>query len=127
MVEEGVQLLDTFLEYLSHEAFRATFSGTNMSGLEAHLGFSLLSPFFESLVNEVELLKLSQNRQDTLYTLSQRLFENANQPVEIHEFLTLHDFISQYTGPNLRWETVGLIIALAGYENNSLLCHEIMT
>lgn len=116
MVEEGVQLLDTFLEYLSHEAFRAIFSGTNMSGLEAHLGFFLLSPFFESIMNEVELLKLSQNRQDTLYTLSQRLFENANQPVEIHEFLTLHDFISQYTGPNLRWETVGLIVALAGYE-----------
>lgn len=114
MVEEGVQLLDTFLDYLSREPFRTTFSETKVSGLESHLGFSLLGSFLDSLTNEVELLKLSQNRQDSLYTLSQRLFENANQQVEIHESMALHDFASQYTGPNLRWETVGLIITLAG-------------
>jgi hypothetical protein len=114
MIEEGVQLLDTFIGYLAQDGLKHALLGAETSGLAAHLGFTLFSHFFESLTKEVEVLNLSRSRQDTLYTLSQRLFENANQAVEINRPLTLHDFISQYTGPNLRWETVGLIITLAG-------------
>jgi hypothetical protein len=114
MIEEGVQLLDTFIGYLSQDGLKHALLGTETSGLAAHLGFTLFSYFFESLTKEVEVLNLLGSRQNTLYTLSQRLFENTNKAVEINRLLTLHDFISQYTGQNLRWETVGLIITLAG-------------
>lgn len=114
MVDEGVQLLDTFLNYLADDCFRQIFSETKGTALESHLGAFLIFPFFGSLVNEVDLIRRSQNRQASLYALSQRIFEKANQPVEIHESFTLQDFSAQYTGQNLRWETVGLIITLAG-------------
>lgn len=114
MVGEGVQLLETFLDYLADDAFRQLFSEARGSGLQTHLGTFLLFPFFESLANEIDFIRHSQNRQESLFALSQRLFEKANQPVEIHSAMTLEEFAAQYTGLNLRWETVGIIITLAG-------------
>ena len=114
MVDEGVQLLGSFLDYLADDAFRQLFSDWKGSGLQGHLGTFLIYPFFDSLVNEINLIRQSENRQASLAALSQRLFEKANQPVDIHRSMTLQDFSAQYTSSNLRWETVGLIITLAG-------------
>ena len=116
MVDEGVQLLDSLLHYLADDCFRQLFSDATGGGvLDSHLGAFLIFPFFGSLVNEVDVIRRSQNRQASLFALSQRIFENANQPVEIHESSSLQEFSAQYTGQNLRWETVGLIITLAGF------------
>ena len=46
MVGEGVQLLETFLDYLADDAFRQLFSEARGSGLQTHLGTFLLFPFF---------------------------------------------------------------------------------
>lgn len=115
MVDEGVQLLETFLDYLADGDFRQLFSEAKGSDLQTHLGTFLLFPFFESLANEIDTIRQSENRQASSFALSQRLFEKANEPVEIHSAMTLEEFAAQYTGLNLRWETVGLIITLAGY------------
>lgn len=114
MVDEGVQLLGSFLDYLADDAFRQVFSGWKDSGLQDHLGTFLIYPFFDSLVNEINLIRQSQNQQASLVALSQRLFEKANQPADVHRSMTLLEFSAQYTSSNLRWETVGLIITLAG-------------
>uniref|UniRef100_A0A093XMK4 Uncharacterized protein YbbC n=2 Tax=Talaromyces marneffei PM1 TaxID=1077442 RepID=A0A093XMK4_TALMA len=120
MVEEGVQLLETFLDYLADDAFRQLFSEAKGNGLQTHLGTFLLFPFFESLANEIDIIRQSEDRQSSLFALSQRLFEKANQPVEIHSAMTLEEFAAQYTGLNLRWETVGLIITLAGIASTEI-------
>lgn len=114
MVDEGVQLLGSFLDYLADDAFRQLFSDWKSSGLQGHLGTFLIYPFFDSLANEINVIQQLQNRQASLVALSQRLFEKASQPVDIHRSMTLQEFSAQYTSSNLRWETVGLIITLAG-------------
>ncbi|CRG89170.1 Pre-mRNA-splicing helicase BRR2 [Talaromyces islandicus] len=108
MVYEGVQLLETFLDYLADDAFRRLFSEMKGGGLQTHLGTFLLFPFFESLAKEIDIIRQSQDRQASLFTLSQRLFEKANQCVEIHSGMTLEEFAAQYTGLNLRWETTSI-------------------
>ncbi|KAL3256614.1 hypothetical protein ABHI18_007448 [Aspergillus niger] len=120
MVDEGVQLLETFLDYLADDDFRQLFSEAKGSDLQTHLGTFLLFPFFESLVNEIDIIRQSENRQASSFALSQRLFEKANEPVEIHSAMTLEEFAAQYTGLNLRWETVGLIITLAGIASTEI-------
>ena len=114
MVDDGVQLLGSFLDYLADDAFRQLFSDWKSSGLQGHLGTFLIYPFFDSLANEINIIQQLQNRQSSLVALSQRLFEKASQPVDIHRSMTLQEFSAQYTSSNLRWETVGLIITLAG-------------
>lgn len=117
LIDDGVQLLDSFLNYLAEDGIRQLFSdskGEN-EGLEAHLGGFLVYPFFDSLVGEVDSIRRSPlNRRATLVSLSRRLFEKAGDRVEIHAGMSLADFSAQYTGANLRWETIGLIITLAG-------------
>lgn len=114
LIDEGVQLLNSFLGYLAGDAFRQLFSDSKGGGLEGHLGGFLVYPFFDSLVSEINVIGQSPNRHTNLVALSRRLFEKASQPVEIHAAMSLQDFCAQYTGPNLRWETIGLILTLAG-------------
>ncbi|EXJ96521.1 hypothetical protein A1O1_01647 [Capronia coronata CBS 617.96] len=120
LIDEGVRLLDSFLQYLADDAFRRLFLKSHGSGLESHLGNFLIYPFFNSLINEINVIENSQDRQASLKILSQRLFEQAQRPVEITTTMTLNDFTSLYTGPNLRWESIGLILTLAG-----IVAHEI--
>lgn len=114
MIEEGVQLLDLFLGSAMDETFRRLFSEWKGNGLESHVGSFLVQPFVDTIKQEIARLQQSENWRSGLPALSQRLFEMSSRPIEIHRAMTLQDFVNQYTGPNLRWETIGVILTLAG-------------
>lgn len=114
MIKEGVQLLEVFLGYAMEDAFGRDFARWKGNGLESHVGAFLVQPFLDTIRAEIDRLQQSDNWRACLPALSQRLFEMSSRPVEIHRAMTLQDFIHQYTGQNLRWETVGFILTLAG-------------
>mgnify|MGYP006873471806 CR=1 FL=1 len=114
MIEEGAQLLELFMGSDMENNFVRVFSEWKGNGLESHIGSFLVQPFLDSIKQETERSQQSENWRTGLPALAQRLFKTSSRSVEIHRTMSLPDFIHQYTGPNLRWETVGVILTLAG-------------
>lgn len=118
---EGAQLLELLLNSAIDNTFRQIFSEWTGNGLESHVGAFLVQPFVDSITEEIARLRRSENRQQDLLTLSRHLFENSSRDVDIHRSMTLQEFVGRYTGSNLRWETVGVILTLAGYVLKAVL------
>jgi hypothetical protein len=112
---EGAQLLETLASSKINTTIARFFSDWKENGLESHVGAFLVQPFADAVIEEIVTLQRSESFRSDLLALSQRLFENSSRAVEIHRVMTLQDFINQYTGPNLRWETMGVILTLVGY------------
>lgn len=115
MIEEGVQILDLFLGFVMDDNLENIFQEWTGNGLELHLGAFLVRPFVNTIADEITHLQQAERWRDGLAALSQRLFDKSNNPVDVRGAMTLQDFVDQYTGPNLRWETVGVILTLIGY------------
>lgn len=111
---EGAQLLETLTSSKINNTVMHFFSDWKGNGLESHVGAILIQPFADAVIEEIVTLQHSKNFRSDLLALSQRLFENSSRPVEIHRLMTLQGLIDQYTGPNLRWETMGAILTLVG-------------
>ncbi|KXG45678.1 Peptidase M19, renal dipeptidase [Penicillium griseofulvum] len=111
---EGAQLLETLASSKINNTIAHFFYDWKGNGLESHVGAFLVQPFADAVIEEIVTVQRSENFRSDLLALSQRLFENSSRIVEIHRLMTLQDFINQYTGPNLRWETMGVILTLVG-------------
>lgn len=116
MIEEGGELLELFMGSAMEDNFGRVFSEWKGNGLESHVGSFLVQPFLDTMKQEMDGVQQSGNSRSGLLTLSQRLFEASSRPVEICRATTLEDFVRQYTGPNLRWEVVGVMLTLAGLD-----------
>lgn len=114
MIEEGVQVLDTFADAMIDGTFRELFDDWSMHGLGAHLGSFLVPFFFETITDVMEILKQQTDRRAGLFELSRRLFDAGRVPVQVHETMSVRDFAIQHTGHNLRWETIGLVLVMVG-------------
>ncbi|KAJ5951090.1 transcriptional regulator family: Fungal Specific TF [Penicillium vulpinum] len=111
---EGAQLLETLSSSRFNTTIMRFFSDWKGNGLESHVGAFLIQPFADAVIEEIFTLQRSENFRSDLLALSQRLFENTSRAVDITRLMTLQGFIDQYTGPNLRWETMGVILTLVG-------------
>ncbi|KAJ5158838.1 Peptidase M19 renal dipeptidase [Penicillium coprophilum] len=111
---EGAQLLEALVSSKIHNVIERLFVDWKGNGLESHVGAFLIQPFADAIIKEIVTLQQSENLRSDLLALSQRLFENSSRAVDIHRLMTLQGFIDQYTGPNLRWETMGVILTLVG-------------
>lgn len=49
-----------------------------------------------------------------LSELSTQIFENSSQPLDPHQSMTVEEYISLFTGSQLRWEAIGNVFAVAG-------------
>lgn len=112
---EGAQLLELLLNPAIENNLKQIILEWTGNGLESHVGAFLVKPFFDSITGEIARLRRSENRQSDLLTLSRHLFENSSRDVNVHRSMTLQDFLGRYMGSNLRWETVGVVLTLAGY------------
>lgn len=124
---EGAQLFELFLSSAIDNTFRQIFSEWTGNGLESHVGAFLVQPFVDSVTEEIAYLRRSEDRQSDLLTLSRHLFENSSRDVDIHRSMTLQEFVGRYTGSNLRWETVGVVLTLAGYVLEAVLGMSVLT
>jgi hypothetical protein len=57
---------------------------------------------------------LTAARPDELYALSETVWRNTRQPLELSGQMTYSDWGHAATGVNLRWEVIGIILALVG-------------
>jgi hypothetical protein len=57
---------------------------------------------------------LTEARPDQLYALSELIWRNTRRPVELHGQMTSVEWAAAATGMNLRWEVIGMILALVG-------------
>ena len=57
---------------------------------------------------------LTEARPDELYALSELIWRNTRRPVELHGQMTSVEWAAAATGMNLRWEVIGMILALVG-------------
>ncbi|KIH87273.1 c6 zinc finger domain containing protein [Sporothrix brasiliensis 5110] len=104
MIEEGAQVLELLARLFTQGIVQQLFAEWMGKGLEVHLGSLLVRPFLDSFDRVL----------DTPSLLSRRLFHATKVPTDVDSSASLNDFADKYTGRNLRWETVGLILALAG-------------
>lgn len=57
---------------------------------------------------------LTEGRPEELYALSEMIWRNTRRPVELHGQMTYTEWAEASTGNNLRWEVIGIILALVG-------------
>ena len=120
LVEQGVQILELVTRLAVHGTLQRVLTTCADRGIESHLGSFLVPSFLHGI--DVELRKhgtstgtsTNANRRLHLTAMSRRLCRTGNRPVEINGARTLGEFSSCHTGPNLRWETIGIMLALMG-------------
>jgi hypothetical protein len=101
----------------------------HLQGLEARLqefhawmragdGYLLFSKAYEVFISELwhylrtTLQEVPQAQR--LQHLSRLVWRNTNKPMHVFASTTVEDWAHQATGPNLRWETVGLLFSAVG-------------
>lgn len=105
MIDEGAQVLELLTPLFTHGILQQLFEEWMGKGLEIHVGSLLVRPFLDSIASVMS---------EGALALSRRLFHTTKAPTDVDGTASLQDFADKYTGRNLRWETVGLILALAG-------------
>ncbi|KKY23200.1 putative c6 transcription factor [Phaeomoniella chlamydospora] len=113
-VEDGANVLNTMVDSVKFDDFRNLFLDWYGRGSELNLGMPYLKFFVDAVAAEITAIRQSSDKRTSLLDLSRRLFENGNKPLVITVSTTLKDFCDQYTGVNLRWETVGVILTFIG-------------
>jgi hypothetical protein len=65
---------------------------------------------------------LELQRPNDLYLMSQKIWENTLKPTDtlMNRDTTAQEFCTNFTGPSLRWEVVGLIMTLVSLLTQSL-------
>lgn len=114
---EGTRLLETIVTSHLDASLNVIFSGWKDNGLESHVGAFLVQPFLNSISDKMSQLRQAEHQRAELLNLSRCLFENSSRNVGICRSMKLQDFIEQYTGLNLRWESLGVVLTLAGLVN----------
>lgn len=104
MIEEGAQVLELLTRFFNQGVLQHLFEEWMGKGLEVHVGSLLVQPFLDSFGSVL----------DSPSALSRRLFHATKMSTDIGGSASMQDFADKYTGQRLRWETVGLILALAG-------------
>ena len=113
-IMEGTHLLESIITSNLDASLNAIFSSWKDNGLESHVGAFLVQPFLNSIADKLAQLRQDEHQKAGLLNLSRALFENSSQNVRIRRSMNLQDFIEQYTGSNLRWESLGVVLTLAG-------------
>lgn len=113
-IEEGAKVLGLLINSLHADTLRWLFRDWYGHGFEEHLGSGFAKHFVESIASEMEAIAASRDISAGLNRLSRRIFDNGNKQVEIDADMTMSEFCQHCTGPNVRWETVGIIITFIG-------------
>lgn len=114
IVEQGVQVLEMVADIVMRGTLQRIFDHWVERDLESHAGSFLVASFLRTITSELCNEASSPDKRSHLTQLSHRLFNAGSVPVEVSQAKTLDDFVTRHTGRNLRWETIGTVLALAG-------------
>jgi hypothetical protein len=94
---------------------KTIFSEWRHYGSEQFLGSTCATLFQESFSAEMAEIERSSDPMNDVRSMSRRLFDNGTKPFAITDSISVKEFYAIYTGLDLRWETVGIIITFIGY------------
>ncbi|PCG98149.1 hypothetical protein PENOC_064700 [Penicillium occitanis (nom. inval.)] len=114
LIEQGVHILELVVGLVVHGTLRRVLLDCTERGLESHLGAFLVSSFVTTIELEVQRLDPNANLQSQFKALSRRLCITGTTPVDVVNVRTVGELANRYTGPNLRWEAIGVVLALMG-------------
>lgn len=111
-IQEGCRILDLLADlpkYEPHINRRYIVEGTTS-----------LIPYVRQCIDQVALERTKKaNPLSALSRLSKDIFTSTSTPLIIANNTSLSELLSMLTGENLRWETVGIILAVAGWSANA--------
>ncbi|KAL4884575.1 hypothetical protein BJY04DRAFT_168101 [Aspergillus karnatakaensis] len=85
---------------------------------DGHLGAAVSWILMESVLISIqktfESLERGRNLETQLRELVLRVFRSSAHPLTSHAAMTVEEYCASFTGPNLRWEVIGLVLATAG-------------
>lgn len=114
IVEECLAVFDQFIALLSIGSIQQILNEWDKQGLQAHLGSFLVQPVFSSMSDMLSTIQQAPDRLCTLLAWCRRLFTASNRSLKVDGQISMQDFTNQFTGPSLRWDSVGLILTLTG-------------
>ncbi|KAL3466706.1 hypothetical protein BJX64DRAFT_249702 [Aspergillus heterothallicus] len=83
-----------------------------------HLTVAVSHIVMEAIVRSVRLLLDGldpvSNLESQLQELAYRIFRSSAHPLTAHSSMTVEEYCGSFTGENLRWEAVGIVLATSG-------------
>jgi hypothetical protein len=109
-IQRGADVLALFQDMPRYRRFTQRWFDLSESSI-------VLQPVFRIWQDEmwnVHKDVLTAARPDELYALSEMVWRNTRQPLELNGQMTYSDWAHAATGVNLRWEVIGMILSLVG-------------
>lgn len=113
-IKAGVDLLAMFCNNETMNIFeKVTQRWTSDSGCFCMI-YPLVKPNFEAVKQMADHIAKCINVPASLLKMSEQVFKNTLRDVKIHGRITMLDFVGEFTGDNLRWETIGMVFNCIG-------------
>ncbi|KAL2868408.1 putative C6 transcription factor [Aspergillus lucknowensis] len=74
----------------------------------------VMEAILKSLRRVFDSLDSSQNLETQLQDLVSQIFRSSAHPLTSHSSMTVEEYCGMFTGKNLRWEAVGIVLATSG-------------
>lgn len=113
-ISDGAQLLEFLFRPSTVDLLHQVLMKWHGKGLESHVSEFLAKPVLDTIIEDRSEYDKSKPSTADLMERARRVFEMSSQPVNVSRSMTFAQFIEQYTGPNLRWESIGVLVTLIG-------------
>jgi hypothetical protein len=113
-ISDGAQLLEFLFRQSTVDLLHQVLLKWHGKGLESHVSEFLAKPVLDTIIEDRSEYSERKTGTADLTERARRVFEMSSRPVNISRSMTFAQFIEQYTGPNLRWESIGVLVTLIG-------------
>ncbi|KAL2808410.1 hypothetical protein BJX63DRAFT_424636 [Aspergillus granulosus] len=83
-----------------------------------HLMVAVSHIIMEAILQSVRVvldgLDSGQNFESQLQDLAYQIFRSSAHPLTVHGSMTVEEYCASFTGENLRWEALGIVLATSG-------------
>ncbi|KAL3453951.1 hypothetical protein BJX65DRAFT_80567 [Aspergillus insuetus] len=82
--------------------------------LMAAISNIIMEAILQSLRRVLDSLDPGENLESQLQNLAYQIFRSSAHPLTAHSSMTVEEYCASFTGENLRWEAVGIVLATSG-------------
>jgi hypothetical protein len=75
---------------------------------------TIIETTIESIRNTFDSLDLSSDLEAQFQALVYQISQNTFRPLTTHGSMTFHEYCASFTGRNLRWEAIAIILSVSG-------------
>ena len=120
-VKEGAALLGLLSEFHRFEPFVEQW-------LDYARGLALIAPYMPACMASIKrdlydpFVRARSGK--ALLAASEMLFKNSARPLKLEPHMSFMDYPTLFTGPNLRWEAVGMLFTAVGLSCSMMIASE---